>query len=178
MEAVTVIRSTQRGQHTACRQEAIKGDFRQLSPFIRDRPCDLVGSLTRGHILLRDFIFRQALPGNHQVEWSDIIRYFNRFLLLLLLLLFLLHGLSPRANYTDRATAACRRSDCRLLRIEGATWSAWRIPTAVFSIFLTGAATFLSSSSSVVLTRLSEPCYRPTTFFLVVPGIEPGPPNL
>jgi hypothetical protein len=23
-----------------------------------------------------------------------------------------LHGLSPRANYTDRATAACRRSDC------------------------------------------------------------------
>jgi hypothetical protein len=35
-----------------------------------------------------------------------------------------LHGLSPRANYTDRATAAFRRSDCQLLRIEGATWSA------------------------------------------------------
>jgi hypothetical protein len=35
-----------------------------------------------------------------------------------------LHGLSPRANYTDRATAACRRSDCQLLRIEGATWLA------------------------------------------------------
>jgi hypothetical protein len=34
------------------------------------------------------------------------------------------HGLSPRANYTDRATAACRRSDCQLLRVEGATWSA------------------------------------------------------
>jgi hypothetical protein len=28
-----------------------------------------------------------------------------------------LHGLSPRANYTDRATAACRRSYCQLLRI-------------------------------------------------------------
>jgi hypothetical protein len=28
-----------------------------------------------------------------------------------------LHGLSPRANYTDRATADCRRSDCQLLRI-------------------------------------------------------------
>jgi hypothetical protein len=39
-----------------------------------------------------------------------------------------LHGLSPRANYTDRATAACRRSDYQFLRIEGATWSAWRIP--------------------------------------------------
>jgi hypothetical protein len=35
-----------------------------------------------------------------------------------------LHGLSPRANYTDRATAACRRSDCQLVRIEGATRSA------------------------------------------------------
>jgi hypothetical protein len=35
-----------------------------------------------------------------------------------------LHGLSPRAKYTDRATATCRRSDCQLLRIEGATWSA------------------------------------------------------
>jgi hypothetical protein len=35
-----------------------------------------------------------------------------------------LQGLSPRANYTDRATAACRRSDCQLLRIKGATWSA------------------------------------------------------
>jgi hypothetical protein len=46
-----------------------------------------------------------------------------------------LHGMSPRANYTDRAIAACRRSDCQLLRIEGATWSAWRIPTAIFSVF-------------------------------------------
>jgi hypothetical protein len=36
-----------------------------------------------------------------------------------------LHGLSPRANYTDRATAACRRSNCQLLWIEGATWSTW-----------------------------------------------------
>jgi hypothetical protein len=35
-----------------------------------------------------------------------------------------LDGLSPRANYTDRAIASCRRSDCQLLRIEGATWSA------------------------------------------------------
>jgi hypothetical protein len=34
------------------------------------------------------------------------------------------HDPSPRANYTDRTTASCRRSDCQLLRIEGATWSA------------------------------------------------------
>jgi hypothetical protein len=29
-----------------------------------------------------------------------------------------LHGPSPQANYTDRATAACRRSECQLLRIR------------------------------------------------------------
>jgi hypothetical protein len=46
-----------------------------------------------------------------------------------------LHALSPLANYTDRATASCWRSDCQLFRIEGATWSAWRIPTAVFWVF-------------------------------------------
>jgi hypothetical protein len=32
-------------------------------------------------------------------------------------------GVSPQANYTDRETAACRRSLCQLTRIEGATWS-------------------------------------------------------
>jgi hypothetical protein len=30
-----------------------------------------------------------------------------------------LHGLSPPANYTDRATAACRRSDCQLFADRG-----------------------------------------------------------
>jgi hypothetical protein len=44
--------------------------------------------------------------------------------------------------------------------------------------FYTGAATFLPSSSSVVLTRLSGPRSIPTIFFLVVPGIELGPPDL
>jgi hypothetical protein len=43
-----------------------------------------------------------------------------------------LRGLSQRKNYTDRETAACWRSLCQLLRMEGATWSAWLIPTAVF----------------------------------------------
>jgi hypothetical protein len=30
-----------------------------------------------------------------------------------------LHGLSPRANYTDRATAACWRSDCQRFADRG-----------------------------------------------------------
>jgi hypothetical protein len=44
-------------------------------------------------------------------------------------------GLSLQANYADRATAACQRNQCQLLRIEGAMWSAWRNPTAVISGF-------------------------------------------
>jgi hypothetical protein len=75
-----------------------------------------------------------------------------------------LHGLSPRVNYTDRATAACRRSDCQLLRIEGAMFlPAWRIPTAVISISRPEPLLFISSSSSVIFTRLSGPHSRPTT---------------
>jgi hypothetical protein len=30
-----------------------------------------------------------------------------------------LHGLSPRANYTDRVTADCRRSNCQLYADRG-----------------------------------------------------------
>jgi hypothetical protein len=37
----------------------------------------------------------------------------------------ILHGLSPRSNYTDRATAACRRSDCQLLQIEAYCTDIW-----------------------------------------------------
>jgi hypothetical protein len=43
--------------------------------------------------------------------------------------------------------------------------------------FLDRSRYFSSSSSSVVLTRLSEPRSRPIIFF-VVPGIEPGPTDL
>jgi hypothetical protein len=43
---------------------------------------------------------------------------------------------SPQANYTGRATAACRRSQCKLLRIAGVAWSAQRIPTTVNLGFL------------------------------------------
>jgi hypothetical protein len=45
--------------------------------------------------------------------------------------------------------------------------------------FLDRGRYFLSSSSSVVLKRLSGPRSRPSNFFFtVVPGIEPGPPDL
>jgi hypothetical protein len=43
---------------------------------------------------------------------------------------------SPQANYTDRATAACRRSWCQFLRIEGVTWPRQQNLTAVNFGFL------------------------------------------
>jgi hypothetical protein len=43
---------------------------------------------------------------------------------------------SPQANYTDRETAACRRSWCQLLRIEDVAWSAQQIPTTINLRFL------------------------------------------
>jgi hypothetical protein len=76
------------------------------------------------------------------VKTEDLLLFWNNNSSFLFCDMFLihsktnkLHGLSPRANYTDRATAACRRSECQLLQIKGATWSAWCIPTAVFSVF-------------------------------------------
>ena len=47
---------------------------------------------------------------------------FEHFLIIfgyILIYINSLRGLSPQANYTDRAAAAVRRSKCQLLRIEG-----------------------------------------------------------
>jgi hypothetical protein len=83
-------------------------------------------------------------------------------------------ALSPRANYADCATATCRRNlvptfvRCRVV-------SAADPLRSLNSIFYTGAATFLSSSSSFILTRavwtpFQTHCYSK---HLVAPGIEP-----
>jgi hypothetical protein len=88
-----------------------------------------------------------------------------------------LRGLSSQANYTDRATAACRGSWFQLLRIEGVAWWAQRIPTAVISVFYTAAATF-SFKQLLSCTHKAEWTPFQTNYFpenLVAPGIEPGP---
>jgi hypothetical protein len=43
--------------------------------------------------------------------------------------------MSLRANYTNRATAVVGKVSANILGIEGVTWSASRIPTAVFPVF-------------------------------------------
>jgi hypothetical protein len=74
-----------------------------------------------------------------------------------------LHGLSPRPNYTDRATAACRRSDYQLLRIEGRGGSVTDPYGHI--VEFPDRSRYFSISSSFVLTRLSGPCSKPKTFF-------------
>jgi hypothetical protein len=91
-----------------------------------------------------------------------------------------LRGLSPLENYTNRKTATCRRSWCQLLRIEGAMRLAWRILTAVFLAFWTGAAT-ISSKQLLSCTHETEWTLFQTHYFsesLVAPGIQPGPLDL
>jgi hypothetical protein len=74
-----------------------------------------------------------------------------------------LNCFSPQANYTNRATAACRRSYCQLLRIEGVAWSVQRVPTAVKLDYVDPEPLlFHSGSSSIIPMRLSGPRSRLT----------------
>jgi hypothetical protein len=74
-----------------------------------------------------------------------------------------LRGLSPRANYSDRTTADFRESYCQLLRIEGVSPGKRRGYLRPYSRFpRLEPLLFLSSSPSIVLTKLSEPHSRPT----------------
>jgi hypothetical protein len=96
-----------------------------------------------------------------------------------------LHGLSPRANYTERATAACRRSDCQLLRQlvprnqRDGSLRPYSLISRQEPLLLYQVAPQLYSRGWV------DPVPDPLLFSflfppenLVVPGIEPGPPDL
>jgi hypothetical protein len=86
-----------------------------------------------------------------------------------------LHGLSPRANYADRATAASRRSDCQLLLIKGATWSAWQIPTAIFRFSRQKPLLFYQVAPQLYSRGWVDPVPDPLLVFLPPP---PLPENL
>ena len=74
-----------------------------------------------------------------------------------------LRGLSPRANYSDRAAAAGRRLVPTFADRGVSRGQRNGSPRPLISVFWTGAATFYSSSSSIDLTRLSGARSRPTT---------------
>jgi hypothetical protein len=90
-----------------------------------------------------------------------------------------LHGLSPRANYTDRATAACRRSDCQLFADRVCHMAS---VTDVYGRVLgfLDRSRYFSLKQLLSYTHEAEwtPFQTQLLFFLVVPRIEPGHPNL
>jgi hypothetical protein len=89
-----------------------------------------------------------------------------------------LYGLSLQANYTDRATAACRRSDCQLFADRRCHVVSVTDPYGRIVGFLNRSPTF---SSKQLFSCTHEAEWTPLQthyFFLVVPGIEPGPPDL
>jgi hypothetical protein len=91
-----------------------------------------------------------------------------------------LHGLSPRANYTDRATAACRRSDWQLFADR------WCHVVSVSDLYRTYSRfsrqeplLFYQVAPQLYSRGWVDPVPDPLLFFiLVVPEIEPGHPEL
>jgi hypothetical protein len=90
--------------------------------------CETSGKMTKWFhqmVFTNQMIWRAERPCNCYFRLRNILGIADKTQL---------RGLSPRAKYTDRATD-CRRSYCQLLWIEGAAWSARRIPTAILSAF-------------------------------------------
>jgi hypothetical protein len=75
-----------------------------------------------------------------------------------------------QVNYNERATAACWRSQCQLLQIEGVAGSANGSPKPYYQISRLETLLFLPSSFSVVVMRLSGPRSRPATSQRMEPG--------
>jgi hypothetical protein len=78
-----------------------------------------------------------------------------------------LHGLSPRANYTDRATAACRRSDCQLFADRGVPRGHLNGSLRPYSRFSRQEPLLFYQVAPQLYSRgWVEPRSRPTTFFI------------
>jgi hypothetical protein len=83
-----------------------------------------------------------------------------------------LHGLSPRA------TAACRRSDCQLFADRGFHVVSVTDPYDRIFGFL-DRSSYFSIKYLLICTHEAEwTPFQTHYFFLVVPGIKPGPPVL
>jgi hypothetical protein len=90
-----------------------------------------------------------------------------------------LHGLSPLANYTDRPTVACRRSDCQLWRIGVPRGQRDGSLRSYSRFYRQDPLLFYQVAPQLYSRGWVDPFSDPLLFFfLVVPGIEPGPPNL
>jgi hypothetical protein len=84
---------------------------------------------------------------------------------------------SPQANYTDWATSSCWRNLVPTFAdIDVSRGQRGESPRSLISVFYTGAANFLSSSSSFILTRAEWTLFQTNcnSENLAAPWIEPG----
>jgi hypothetical protein len=85
-----------------------------------------------------------------------------------------LRSFSPQAKYTDRATATCRAKLVRTFADRACCVVRATDPTAVNLDFLDSKPlVFISSSSSIILKRLSGPRSRPTKKKTKLRGFSP-----
>jgi hypothetical protein len=89
-----------------------------------------------------------------------------------------LHGLSPLANCTDGETAACRRSDWKLLRTEGARRQRDGSLRPYSRFSRQDPLLFYQVAFQLYSRGWVDPVPDSLLFSLVLPGIEPEPPDL
>jgi hypothetical protein len=100
--------------------------------------------------------------GSYEIQYFKI--YINYIIINYIKLKTELCGISPWANYTDRANAACRRKLVTAFADRGCHVVSVTDPYGPYSWFSRPEPLFcLSSSSSIVLTRMSRPRSRRTT---------------
>jgi hypothetical protein len=86
-----------------------------------------------------------------------------------------LHGLSLRTNYTDRATAACRRSECKHFADRGCHVVSVTDPYGCILDFPDRSRYFYEVAPQLYSRGCVDPVPDPLLIFLVVRGIEHGP---
>jgi hypothetical protein len=91
-----------------------------------------------------------------------------------------LHSLSARANYTDRATAACRRSDYQLCADRGChVVSVTDLYGRILGFLDRSPLLFYQVAAQLNSRGWVDPVQDPLLFLsMVVPGIGPRPPDL
>jgi hypothetical protein len=104
--------------YTCVRENQLKASFVWQPRVWADRPGDLVPFPARvRHLSIFRYLLIAFSPTFPSVQCVQ--EYFPPGGLKRVTPLKKLHGLSPRANYTDRGTAACQRSDCQLFAVRG-----------------------------------------------------------
>jgi hypothetical protein len=133
------------------------------------------GGAAGGHSGVETMVLKErSCSAEHRHSRSRLIHSMEKKLAIHSVIITL-RGLSSRANYTDRATSACRRSWCQLLRIQECRVVSAADPRDRILGFLDRSRYFFLQVAPQLYSRgWVDPVPDP----LVAPGIEPGPLDL